>query len=182
MEFTGSVVGITQDYVTGAYTIAFRVNETAQVLNSYDSIKDEKKLVITVKKWRAKRSKNANSYFHALTGKIADVLTISKARCKNILICRYGQPEFSNGQPVIMETQLTEEIMLEQEYLHCIPYKAEEKNGTTFISYYVYRGSHTYDSREMSKLIDGTIAEAKELAIETIPPAELERMLKVWKP
>jgi hypothetical protein len=43
------------------------------------------------------------------------------------------------------------------------------------------RGSHTYDSREMSRLIDGTVSEAKELGIETLSPAELERMKQQWR-
>ena len=36
------------------------------------------------------------------------------------------------------------------------------------------RGSHTYDSKEMSRLIDGTVSEAKELGIETMPLDELK--------
>jgi hypothetical protein len=34
----------------------------------------------------------------------------------------------------------------------------------------------------MSILIDGTVQEAKDLGIETIPPAELARLVKAWKP
>lgn len=33
----------------------------------------------------------------------------------------------------------------------------------------------------MAALIDGTIQEAKDLGIETLPPAELERMMKAWR-
>jgi hypothetical protein len=44
----------------------------------------------------------------------------------------------------------------------------------------VMRGSHTYDTREMSRLIDGTVEEAKELGIETLTPEQLERMKASW--
>lgn len=56
MEFTGKVVGISQDYSTGAYTISFRVNEAERILHGYDGIKDVEKLAVSVKKWRKKRS------------------------------------------------------------------------------------------------------------------------------
>ena len=42
------------------------------------------------------------------------------------------------------------------------------------------RGSHTYDSGEMSILIDGVVQEAKQLGIETLTPNELERMKNLW--
>jgi hypothetical protein len=43
------------------------------------------------------------------------------------------------------------------------------------------RGSHTYDTKEMSRLIDGVVEAAKELGIETLTPEQLERMKAAWK-
>ena len=40
------------------------------------------------------------------------------------------------------------------------------------------KGSSEYDTKEMSSFIDGIISEAKGLGIETLPPEELERMMK----
>jgi hypothetical protein len=42
------------------------------------------------------------------------------------------------------------------------------------------RGSHTYNSVEMARLIDGVISEAKELGIETITVSEKDKMLEQW--
>lgn len=42
------------------------------------------------------------------------------------------------------------------------------------------RGSHTYNTAEMSKLIDGTVSEAKELGIETMTPDQIEEMKQKW--
>ena len=55
-------------------------------------------------------------------------------------------------------------------------------NGKLYRVYVVMRGSHTYDTKEMSRLIDGTVQEAKEHGIETLPPDELERMMSTWHP
>ena len=49
-------------------------------------------------------------------------------------------------------------------------------------TYVMYRGSHDYDTREMSELINGLVSECKEVGIETITPAELDEMMKAWKP
>ena len=77
---------------------------------------------------------------------------------------------------MIYKTNAPEEFMWEQETLHAIPIRYDGK--ATF--YRIYRGSHTYDTKEMSLLIDGTVMEAKELGIETMTPAELAEMKARW--
>lgn len=179
MEFTGKVDGIVQDFVSGSFKITFTVNESQTVRNEYDSIKDTEILDIKAVKHRKKRSLDANAYFHVLVGKIADVLTISKAKAKNVLICKYGQPQLlPDGSVMVYKTNAPEEFMWEQEAIHAIPIRYEEK--ATF--YKIYRGSYTYDSKEMSVLIDGTVEDAKDLNIETLTPVELQRMKEMWKP
>ena len=66
--------------------------------------------------------------------------------------------------------------MLEQEFLHCRAIGSVEENGKEIIFYKIYGGSHTYDTREMSILIDGTVQEAKDLGIETMTPDQIEEM------
>ncbi len=71
--------------------------------------------------------------------------------------------------------------MLEQETLHCMPCGSKEENGIEITFYRVYRGSHTYNTEEMSILIDGTVQEAKDLGIETMTPDQIEEMKQKWK-
>lgn len=132
-------------------------------------------LSIELKKWHEKRSLSANAYFHVLVHKIAEVLTISDARAKNLLIGRYGQIEYIGGEVCAIKSNLPAEQMLEQEHLHC-----REVNGPDVDCFYyvVYRQTRTYDSREFSRLLNGTIQEAKELGIEVLSPEEIERMMK----
>ena len=112
-----------------------------------------------------------------LVGKIADVLTISKAKAKNVLICKYGQPEYlPDGNIFYYQSNAPEEYMWEQETIHAMPVRYDGK----LTVYKIYRGSHTYDMKEMSVLIDGTVADAKELGIDTITPAELQEMKERW--
>jgi hypothetical protein len=182
MEFTGKVTGISQDYLTGLFTISFSVNERTAVRSGFDAIKDVEKLDIKAVKHRERRSLDANAYFHVLVGKLADALTISKTRCKNILICRYGQPELIDGEPLVYKTNAPVTYMLEQEMIHAQCVGSKQENGKVVLFYRIYRGSHTLNTAEMSILIDGTVAECKDMGIETMPPAELARMLERWKP
>ena len=177
MELTGKAVGASLDFDTNRFRITFEVNENDIVKAEYDRLKSYDKLKIKAVKYTQRRSLDANAYFHALVGKIADALTISKAKAKNVLICKYGQPQLlPDGSIMVYKTTAPEEFMWEQESIHAIPIKYEEK--ATF--YKIYRGSHTYDTKEMSILIDGTVADAKELGIETITPTEIAEMKERW--
>lgn len=177
MEITGKAVGASLDFDTNRFRITFEVNENDIVKAEYDKLKSYDKLKIKAVKYTQRRSLDANAYFHVLVGKIADALTISKAKAKNVLICKYGQPQLlPDGDIMVYKTNAPEEFMWEQESIHAIPVKYEEK--ATF--YRIYRGSHTYDTKEMSVLIDGTVADAKELGIETATPAEIAEMKERW--
>lgn len=164
VQFSGEIESIMSGLITFTFPNMF---EEAISLKG-------KKLSIEIKQYREKRSLDANAYFHVLVGKIAEALTISKAKSKNVLICKYGQPQLlPDGNVMVYKTNAPVEFMLEQESIHCIPVKYLD--DATF--YKVYRGSHTYDTKEMALLIDGTIADAQELKIDVLPPDEI-RMMK----
>jgi hypothetical protein len=182
MEFTGKVAGINQDYMSGKFTITFTVNERSAVTEGFDKIKDVEKLDIKAVRHYDARSSDANKYFHKLCRFLANALTISEARCKNILISRYGQPQLIDDEPMLYKTNAPVSYMLELQEPHTMCCGSKIENDKEVYFYRVYRGSHTYNTAEMSILIDGTIAECKEQGIETIPPDELERMIGRWKP
>lgn len=175
MQCRGKITQISRDILTRTLLVTMVLTDVSeqavQTISAFDD------LSVEMKKYRAKCSLDANAYFHVLVGKIADTMTISKAKAKNMLICRYGQPQLlPDGSIMIYKTNAPEEFMWEQEAVHAIPVRYEDK--ATF--YKIYRGSHTYDTKEMSLLIDGTVADAKELGIETLPPTELARMKERW--
>lgn len=181
MDTKGRLINITRDLLSGRLNVTFQI--ATEPIDELNELAKLDALDITAKQHRKKRSLTANAYFHVLVGKIADTLSISKTRCKNILIGRYGQQEFlEEGSPVVLKTNIGVDKMLEQEFLHCVPCGCKTENGTEVVFYKVFRGSHTYDSKEMSVLIDGTVQEAKDLGIETLPLGELERMVNMWKP
>lgn len=128
---------------------------------------------VEIKKHREKRSKSANAYFHTLCDKLSKVLGISLAACKNHLITSYGQIEYLDGAPLTYGTKAPPEYVRELAEVHLLRFRAESDGWNWYV---VYRGSHTYDTKEMSILIDGTVEECKLQDIETLTPDELARL------
>lgn len=157
----------------------FRVTFEVDSIDELNGLVDL--LSISVKKLSKKRSLNANAYFHVLVGKIADALDppISKARSKNILLGKYGQREIHKNGPLIISVR-SDIDLLEREDIHCVPVGYGKVNDTEFTHWAIIRPSHTYDSLEMSILIDGTVQDAKELGIPTMTPNDIARMKELW--
>ena len=151
-------------------------------VDSIDELRgmEDKDITLTITRTSRKRSLNANAYFHVLVGKIADKMAISKPKCKNMLLGRYGQRWIENDKPLYISV-ISECDMSEREDIHCIAAGYGHVDGKEFTHWAVVRPSHEYNTLEMAHLIEGTINEAKDLGIETIPPADLERMMKAWK-
>lgn len=97
------------------------------------------------------------------------------------MISGYGQPEIMDGELVYIKTQIPVDLMMEQESLHCQHCRTEMQGNRAIQWYRVYRGSHTYNTAEMAILIDGTIAEAEALGIETLTPDQKARMMAAYE-
>ena len=150
--------------------------EIEQRPDLFDKTKD-KELALTIKQWRAGRSLNANAYFHVLVDRIAKVLEVSHNEIHNEMIANYGYRDES-----VPEIILREDIVWERlDAIHLRP-RTEYRfiDDEMYRVYDVMRGSHTYNTKEMSQLIDGVVYEAKSLGIETATPDEIERMKSLW--
>ena len=171
----GKIVDIVRTFEK-KFRVTFEVDSVDE-LNGLEGF-----LNITVKKFSQKRSLTANAYFHVLVGKIADAHKppISKARAKNMMLEKYGQEEFIDGKRV--ECLYPECVpLLDREDLHSKIIGYQFIDGEEMIRYAILRGSHTYDSREMSILIDGTVEDAKELGIPTLSENDIKHMEQLWK-
>jgi len=175
-------LGVTQNYKNQKIQLTFEFED--DVRNCIDEIQDIP-LAITIKKYRAKRSLDANAYYWQLLTKLADRLKISNPCMHNILLRRYGQLEEIGGKiayVIIPDSEDSENKALEAETFHIKP--TTEVNtgvdGTTYRTYKMLRGSSTYDTKEMSRLIDGLVAECREQGIDTLPPDEFNRMMDMY--
>lgn len=179
METTGRVKDISKDFQTDKLIISFIVDaspsEEVQRLAALD------KLSIRAVKYSEKRSLSANAYFHLLVGKIASAVNSTNTDVKNRLIREYGAFEYVGDQiPTFRLKAEYEDNMLAREDIHVKPVGREYADGCEWVRFAFMRGSHTYNTAEMARLIDGTVEEAKELGIETLPPDELEKVKSLW--
>lgn len=131
---------------------------------------------IQVTKWSEKRSLQANAYFHVLCNLIAKETKSSMEDAKKQLVLQYGT--LARGKDgKFAGAILPPNTNPEDFYPYCKWY-GKDDNG--FDMYLFFKQTHKLNKEEMSRLITGTQDEAKALGIETMPPAELERMLNRW--
>lgn len=138
-----------------------------------------KKYVAEVKEYRERRSLDANAYFHVLVGKIAEVMNLGFEEVKTNLVVEYGAVA-RDADGFKVGFKLPESVDVSQIYRYVKLFDTRVENGKTFNCYIVFKHTHTLDSKEMSRLIDGAIYEAKNLGIETATPQELSRMKEEW--
>ena len=179
MEFKGKL----QDFIFGVnnrLVATFEVdlnNLSTDELNSLKCAKNP--LKIDISEIRQQRSRNANAYFHALVAKIAEKTNTSNEECKVIMNLRYGTPAVDKaGKEVVVKMPASVDIKQFYDYAQFIGEKTE--NGLKLCYYLFYKQTHTLDSKEMAKLIDGVVFEAKELGIQTLDELELQGLIERW--
>lgn len=162
MEFIGNLVGASKDVLNGGYVLTFNTPELPE-LPEKDNI-----LRVVAKKYRQKRSLDANAYAWQLMSKIADATHRTKEEVYVEALKNYGQHAF------LFRVEHNTEVALDGVYV-----KYLEFDGVHDI-YEAFRGSSTYDTKEMSDFIEGIVQDAKELGIDTVPRVELEKIKEKW--
>lgn len=182
MKMTGFLRGLSLNWQTRRPEITLEVDGDAADI---EKLKD-KKLSVELKQYREKRSLDANAYYWVLVGKLADVLGQSSAWVHNHMLRKYGQImviDYQGVYTVLLDTDEAQKAIDEAETYHLKPTSQVKpgKGGKMYRTYMMLRGSSDYDSKEMSTLINGLVEECKVVGIETLPPAELERMIKAYE-
>lgn len=183
MKFTGDLRKPLIDCDTMRPLIIFAPDDDFS--QAYEELKDCGKLSLEIKRYRRKRSLDANAYHWVLVGKLAKVLGMSNAEVHNMALRGYGQPEIYEGKGVYMTIPDTDtarrKVDNAMDY-HLAPTSQvrEGNDGVMYRTYKLLRGSHTYNTEEMARLIDGMITLCKEAGI---PDAEIatpdeKRLLK----
>lgn len=136
---------------------------------------------VEIKRKSAKRSLDANAYHYVLCDKIAKTLGTTSQEVHNLLLADYGVLETdADGKPMFILRKDTDDYLRSTD-IHLKPTDAtEDRKGVLYRWYAVIKPSRFYTVAEMSKLIDGTVVEAKALGIETLTPDELKEMEEKW--
>lgn len=136
-------------------------------------------LDVELKRHREKRSMNANAYFHVLVNKIAAESGGSDDAVKRRLVVAYGAIDTDeDGLKIGFKLPAAVDVDKIYPYVRC--FDTREENGKLFKCYLVYKHTSDMDSKEMARLIDGAVAEARELGIETDTPEQIARYKEAW--
>ncbi len=179
MQFTGKLIDVTLDFLSGKYRITLEVNEQSALDEGYDEIKDCEKLSVKVTKYRQKRSLDANAFCWTLLHKMSGKL---------------GEPAEDIYREYIRNFGVCEIIPLREDAIErwCQDWKSRgygwitENMGEcrTIKGYYnikCFYGSSSYTTEEMSQLIDAIVQDCKDLGIDTATPTEIERIKALWQ-
>lgn len=173
MQTVGTLENIIIDYKTKQPKITLNCDKNC--LETIESLKDNK-LSIEIKKWRKKRSLDANAYCWVLCDKIAKKIGVTKEEIYKDAISNVGTFE-----PMIVEERAFENFkrIWEKQGLGFLIQEVSKKDKC--IKVHCYYGSSSYNTKEMSILIDFIVQEAKQVGVETMPDKELKSLLEAWK-
>lgn len=173
MRFTGKLLSVNRDWQTGKYSITFSVNEQSS-LNEIEKIKNLDKLLIEAKKYREKRSLDANALLWACLSDIAIALRTDKWNVYLMMLKRYGKYTYICVKPNVVES-------VKAQWRECEEIGTININGQEAVQLLCYFGSSTYDTKEMSVLIDGVISEMEEMGLETPESREVKRAIEEYE-
>lgn len=122
---------------------------------------------------KKKRSKNANAYFWEMLQQLCELMNIDviqeyRKRVKELGIFRQWEIETRNVPTFVQ--------MWESKGIAWFTEIVEEMPEKTLIN--AYYGSSSYNSKQMSRLIDNLIQDCKEVGIQTLDELELESLIR----
>ena len=183
MKFTGKLKQPIIDFMTHRLTILFEPNEDFK--QAYEELKDCDKLSLEIKPYKRKRSLDANAYYWVLLTKLAKILRISNAELHNVLLSKYGFMDIVDGRTikvVLPDTDEANKKVMESQVYHLRPTSDARmgNDGMMYRTYVMIRGSSTYDTAEMSRLIDGLVSDCRDvgMADAEIASPEERRILR----
>ena len=178
MQTTGIITDINIDYKTRKSKISLLLD--TKEIEVVEQLKNENKLNIELKKYRKQRSLDANAYCWVLCDKIAKELSKDGTIVTKEAIYKDAITQIGTFEPFIVQEVSFEKFkrIWEKQGLGFIVQEVSKKDKC--IKVHCYYGSSTYDSKEMSLLIELLVDLAKSLNIETKPQEEINSLLESW--
>lgn len=133
---------------------------------------------LEVKEHRKKRSLDANAMAWSLINRIADVLRIPPTEVYRQAILNIG----GNYEVIPIKEEAAEQFKQVWQARGlgwpCVDMGASKING--YRNLRAYYGSSSYDTRQMSQLIDNLVQDCKALDIEVMSERERALLLEEW--
>nr|DAZ62849.1 MAG TPA: NinB protein [Caudoviricetes sp.] len=153
---------------------------TANKLITY-LIEQTKDKEFELKEYTEKRSLNANAYCWVLCDKIAKELSKDGTVTTKEIVYKDAITQIGSFEPMIIEEKAFEnfERIWSRQGLGFIVQEVSRKDKCIRVN--CYYGSSTYNTKEMSLLINLLVELAESLNIETKSENEINSLLEKWK-
>lgn len=173
---------ISKSFKTKEIEIRIKVADNQQNIkklsDALEIIDKGKMMNVEIKKHTKKRSLDANAYCFIICQKIAEVIKNTKEYVYRQAIKQVGDFEIVPIKDEVVDKWIrnweSKGLGWQSEVLE----KSKLEGYTNTINYF---GSSTYDTKQMSILLEEIVFQAKELGIETITPKEKEELLRKWE-
>lgn len=178
MQTTGVINDISIDFDTRKPKISLLLDTNE--ISIVEQLKNENKLNVELKKWYKKRSKDANAYCWVLCDLIAKELSKDGTIITKEKIYQDGILQIGTFEPMIIEEKAFENFkrIWQKQGLGFLVQEVSRKDKC--VKVHCYYGSSTYNSKEMSLLINLLVELAKSLNIETKSQQEINSLLESW--
>lgn len=178
LQTTGIILKTDTDINTRKLKISLLVDASNK--DVVEQLKSENKLTIELKKWRQKRSLDANSYCWVLCDKIAKELCKDGTIVTKEDVYKDAILQIGSFEPFIVQekTYMNFKRIWEKQGLGFLVQEVSKKDKCIKVN--CYYGSSTYNTKEMSLLIEDLIELAKTLNVETKSQSEIDSLLKEW--
>ena len=157
--------------------IVITSKENIHIEDLKEIVSKGKELSCEIKQFKVRRSMDSNAYCWVLCQKIAEVLHTTKELVYKKVIKDVGQFEL---MPIKNEAVERWQKVWNSKGMGWFSEVLEDSKLVGYKKIISYYGSSCYDNREMSILINELVTQCKELNIETMAPAEIERMNNIW--
>ena len=178
MQTTGIITDMGIDYKTRKSKISLLLD--TKELEIIEKLKNTDKLNVELKKYRKHRSIDANSYCWVLCDKIAKELSKDGTPVTKEIIYKDAISQIGTFETMIVSEKAYDNFkrIWEKQGLGFIVQEVSRKDKCVKVN--CYYGSSTYDSKEMSLLIELLVDFAKQINVETRPTEEINSLLKNW--
>lgn len=172
MKIVGNISDVALS-LSGEALITVATKDKSAVLSCIDDLKG-KDLSIEVKPFFKKRSLNANAYLWVLLAELSEKLRVSPDEIYKECIRDVG-----GNYTVVCVREKDKEKVVKGWSSSGLGWISEEFGSQIAgcVNLRLFYGSSTYDTAQMSRLLDIVIEECKAQGIQTETPEEIQKML-----
>ena len=173
MECKASLKKVEKNLLTRKVEFTFETDS----MNAAEELErlSEKPIMVKATRYAKKRSKSANALLWHCIGKIAEAIHGDKWDVYLAMLRAYGKFSY------IAVRSKEEAEAVKRQWRESEVWGSINIDGKPAIQMLCYYGSSSYNTKEMSDLIDGTISEMELLKLDLPLPQDVKALLENWE-